>query len=166
MTSIRDGAKPSITWPREFDPAHSPVFVSNTLESTASPSAVWAWLIRASTWPSWYPNSHNVSLAGGAKDLSPGITFRWSTFGVGLVSHVEEFVPETRIAWNGKTLGVWAYHAWLITPRDGGGCTILTEETQHGVVARIGHFLMPNSMKKGHDVWLRELDRVARSGMP
>jgi len=72
---------------------------------------------------------------GGGSDLFAGACFTWRTFGVDLVSTVEEFVPGERIAWVAKASGVTAYHAWLITPTDL-GCHVLTEETQHGELAR------------------------------
>ena len=90
---------------------------------------VWSCLIQARDWPSWYSNSQAVSIDGGADRLSLGVTFRWRTFGVRLVSHVEECVPGERIAWNAHGRGVWAYHAWLIRTQ-GAGCHVVTEETQ------------------------------------
>lgn len=149
-----------IHWPERFRPGRAPVHVRNVGESSASPRDIWACLVRAKRWPEWYPNSHRVSIEGGAEVLSAGAVFRWSTFGVRLVSRVEEFVPESRIAWTARGVGVLAYHAWLIEPR-GNGATILTEETQYGALARLGHLLMPNRMRAGHDLWLERLDREA-----
>lgn len=155
----------TIHWPEQFQPGRAPVHVRNVRESHASPSAIWAWLVRAARWPEWYPNSNRVRIQGGAEDLSAGATFEWSTFGVRLASRVEEFVPESRIAWTARSAGVLAYHAWLIEPRSS-GATILTEETQYGWLARLGHFLMPHRMHAGHDLWLEELDRMASQGPP
>ena len=155
----------NIIWPAEFDPKRAPVHVTNTLESRASAHAAWAWLVRAPQWPDWYANSSHVRLPDQASDLSAKLTFRWRTFGVRLVSHVEEFVPETRIAWTARGIGVWAYHAWVITPH-ANGCRIVTEETQFGVIAQLGDLLMPKRMHRGHQLWLECLDRVAQSGPP
>jgi hypothetical protein len=155
----------TIIWPAEFEPKRAPVYVTNQIESSATAHAAWAWLVRAAQWPAWYPNSRRVLLPDGASDLTAGMTFRWRTFGVRLVSHVEEFVPNTRIAWTARGIGVWAYHAWLITPR-ASGCLIVTEETQYGFVAQLGDALMPDRMRRGHQLWLECLDRVARNGLP
>jgi len=40
-----------IRWPEEFRPDRAPIHVVNERESTASPSAVWAALVRAAKWP-------------------------------------------------------------------------------------------------------------------
>ena len=154
-----------IIWPAEFDPRRAPIHVRNVLESRASVRAAWAWLVQASVWPSWYPNSHSVVLAGGAAQLGPDVRFRWTTFGVRLWSRVEQFTSETSIAWTARGLGVLAYHAWSIEPR-GAGCRIITEATQYGLVARLGDLLMPERMRRGHQLWLDCLDRVAQAGPP
>jgi uncharacterized protein YndB with AHSA1/START domain len=155
----------SIHWPSQFSPERAPVHVYNELSSSAPPAAVWACLVRASSWPEWYSNSREVRLPDGAKDLEPEMTFRWQTFGVRLVSQVKEFVPHERLAWDARSRGVLAYHAWLIRPTHR-GCTIITEETQYGVLARLGHLLMPQRMHRGHQHWLEQLDRLASGGMP
>jgi hypothetical protein len=155
----------AIRWPTEFAPAHSPIHVRNQLTLSVPPAAAWACLIRASDWPSWYSNSHEVRIHGGAADLSAGATFHWRTFGVNLKSRVEEFLPSERIAWTAKGVGVWAYHAWLIRLAPA-GCSVLTEETQHGFVARLGRVLMPSRMHRFHQLWLEALEKKARAGLP
>ena len=161
MAGVSDG----IVWPEEFSPARSPIHVRNELVMLAPPQAVWSWLIRARDWPNWYSNSKNVRIDGGTADLAQGSTFHWRTFGVSLVSQVEEFMPAERIAWHAKGLGVWAYHAWLIRPT-AAGCKVVTEETQHGFVARAGRLLMPRRMEHFHQLWLEELEKKARQGPP
>jgi hypothetical protein len=153
----------SIQWPEEFAPARAPVHVRNELAMEASTEQVWSCLIRAKDWPSWYSNAKGVSIEGGADSLSPGVTFRWRTFGVRLVSRVVEFVPGERIAWNARGLGVWAYHAWLLQTR-ATGCTVVTEETQYGFLARAGDLLMPSRMHRFHQMWLEALRQRARDG--
>ena len=155
-----------IRWPARFDPERCPVFVHNELVMAAPPEAVWAWLIRAELWPTWYSNSHPVVVEDGPRgELGPGSRFRWRTFGVPFRSTIEEFVPGERIAWRGVGPGFAAYRAWFIEPRPG-GCWVLTEETQHGALARLGNLLMPNRMRKYHQLWLEALERQARQGPP
>jgi uncharacterized protein YndB with AHSA1/START domain len=149
-----------IFWPDAYKPGVAPVFVRNELTISASPERVWSALVEAGSWPSWYPNSHDVRIEGGAAVLSVGARFRWRTFGVSLVSRVAEFVPYERIAWEATSLGVHAYHAWLLSARDG-GCHVLTEETQYGFLARLGDVLMPRRMARGHDLWLARLSARA-----
>ena len=155
-----------IRWPERFDPRRAPVFVSNELSVTASAEAVWEWLIRASLWPSYYSNSADVVLDGGAEELGEGTRFRWKTFGVKLRTQVTEFEPVQRIAWLAEGRGVEAYHAWLLTPEPNGGCHILTQETQYGWLARLGKVLMPGRMHRQHQRWLEGLAAVAATPPP
>ncbi|MES2058487.1 MAG: SRPBCC family protein [Pseudomonadota bacterium] len=147
----------TIRWPDGFAPANSPVHVVNRIETATNPQIVWRRLIRAADWPLIYANASKVKIEGGGADLFAGAHFTWRTFGVALKTRVTEFDPETRIAWLAESSGVRAYHAWLITPRDGGGCTILTEETQHGLIARAGRLLFPRRMEHWHQKWLEAL---------
>lgn len=82
-----------IRWPDRYDPARAPVHVRNEIDVAAVPDAVWAWLVRANLWPSWYPNAKNVVVEGGASELALGVSFTWRTFDVGIRSTVLEFVP-------------------------------------------------------------------------
>lgn len=151
-----------IIWPDRYSPGSTAVQVSNQIAIAAPPSAVWACLIRAASWPSWYPNSSDVQIEGGGEDLSSGAAFRWRTFGVPVASTVREFVTDERIAWDGKGLFLDVYHAWLIEPR-ADGCWVLTEENQNGLAARAQALLMPNRMHAGHDVWLAGLKQRAEA---
>jgi hypothetical protein len=133
---------------------------------SAKPEDVWAWLLRAVRWPTWYPNCSNVRLEDSPKpDLAPGVHFRWRTNGVSLRSHVMEFEPCQRLDWDARGIGVHAYHAWLIEPRPS-GCWVLTEETQLGWLARLGKLLMPNKMSRVHQLWLERLQAMAVEGPP
>ncbi len=155
-----------INWPDHYAPANCPIHVRNELGMDVPADRVWAWLIRAPLWPSWYPNSDNVELAGGSTtDLAAGLRFCWKTFGVTIDSTVEEFVPGDRIAWSSKAVGIDVYHAWLIH-ETAEGCHVLTEETQHGWLARLSNFLTPKRMVRFHQIWLEGLHRQARSGLP
>jgi uncharacterized protein YndB with AHSA1/START domain len=158
--------KHMIEWPERYDPARAPVHVRNELESSATPEAVWAWLVRASLWPSWYPNSKNVRIDGGSStDLVKGSSFTWRTFGVAIRSTVLEFEPPQRIAWNGFGIGVDVYHAWLITSTTTGS-HLLTEESQYGWAARLSSRLFPTRMSRFHQLWIERLSDAAQGGPP
>lgn len=155
-----------IDWPEHYAPRNSPVHVRNSLQIEASAEFVWAWLVRAELWPEWYPNASRVRIADArGPDLALGAEFRWRTFGVGIRSHVREFVPFSRIAWDGHAPGIDVYHAWVIE-EGSQGCRVVTEETQHGFVARVGAWLMPQRMSKFHQIWLEELAGKAAQGKP
>jgi Polyketide cyclase / dehydrase and lipid transport len=154
-----------ISWPEGHDPKETAVHVRNELDMPVSPEAVWPWLVRAQLWPTWYPNSESVVIEGGGPDLKLGSKFRWKTFGVTLDSVVAEFVPFERLGWSAKSMGVDAYHAWLIERRPE-GCHVLTEETQNGLLASLSNTLRPGNMSRLHQVWLDNLLAKAKGGPP
>jgi hypothetical protein len=154
-----------IHWPDRYDPFRAPVHVANEIDTPAPPEAIWAWLVRAPLWPSWYPNAKDVVVEGGGSELALGVTFTWRTFGVGIRSTVLEFVPCERIAWNAFGLGVDAYHAWEIT-RTPAGAHVVTEETQYGWTAWLGSIVFPSRMSKFHQIWLERLSAQAQGGLP
>jgi Polyketide cyclase / dehydrase and lipid transport len=146
----------AIIWPPGFAPGECPIHVVNRIDVAASPAKVWPHLVRAGDWPNFYANASNVAIDGGGDDLHQNARFRWRTFGVGLDTQVREWVPNARIAWLATAFGIRAYHAWLIVPTDG-GCTVVTEETQHGLLARAGKLIFPNRMHRWHQIWLEGL---------
>lgn len=153
-----------INWPERYRPENCAVHVVNELAMDAPPQAVWDCLIDAEKWPDWYPNAANVVVEGAPDGrLSAGAKFRWKTFGVTIDTVVAEFEPVTRIAWSATAFGLEVYHAWLITPR-GEGCLVLTEETQNGFLARLGHWMRPGQMHKFHQIWLENLAARASGG--
>lgn len=159
--SERSGER-SIRWPEKFSPTRAPVHVSNELAIDAPAEKIWKALIEAPLWPEWYVNSKNVRLLSGGATLGIGARFQWSTFGARIISEVAEFTPYERIAWTGKSLGIDVYHAWLITS-DGRRSSVLTEETQYGLLARTAAALAPTRMWKFHQIWLEALERRAQS---
>ncbi len=149
-----------INWPERYAPDRVAARVRNEITVNAPPAAVWAWLIRASSWPEWYPNSSAVRIEGGKPILSLDAQFTWRTFGLSVSSTVREFVPEERIAWDGSGFLLDVYHAWLIETRPG-GCWVLTEENQNGLAARAQALLFPKRMYRGHELWLNQLKAQA-----
>ena len=152
----------AIIYPEEFKPENTKVFVRNEIEIRAAPDIVWSWLIKASRWSDWYINADNVRIENGNSDLALNTRFRWKTFGVTIDCEVREFVPFERLAWDAESLGIRAYHAWLITGTEN-GCHVLTEETQNGFLARLSNFLMPGRMYKYHQIWLEALKKNAEN---
>jgi predicted acylesterase/phospholipase RssA/uncharacterized protein YndB with AHSA1/START domain len=151
---------PKSYWPiifdGKFDPRFAPVAAHNELHINAPPERIWEILVRAANWPRWYANARNVRIVGGGMDLSKGATFTWRTFWVCLRSEVIEFEPYKRIAWNATSVGVEAYHAWVIEPTRQ-GCQVKTEETQYGFLALANNWLFPERIHKGHEKWLKGL---------
>ncbi len=157
---------PSIVWPSGHAPAETSVHVRNEIVIQAAAATVWAWLVRAESWPAWYANAsdmHFISHTG--PDLRDRSRFRWKTFGVHVTSKVREFEPCTRLAWDARGMGLSAWHAWLLTPT-AEGTHVLTEETQTGWLARLGSRMFPARMPAQHQVWLEGLRRQAQGGLP
>lgn len=155
-----------VKWPNHYQPHNCPVHVRNELDMAATPERVWAWLTRATLWPTWYVNAADVKiLEGTGPNLQKGTRFRWKTFGVTISSTVLEYVPRERIAWDAHAFGIDAYHAWVLQP-SARGCHVLTEETQRGWLARLGKLFMPNRMYTFHQLWLEGLATKALAGSP
>jgi hypothetical protein len=149
-----------IHWPGTPDPAHADVFSHNEINIDASCSVVWAHLVDASRWPSWYPNSHNVRFAGGASRLGPHTHFTWDTFGVQIRSTVAEYVPGTRLGWFGYGPKVAAYHTWLLVP-DAQSCHVVTEEATKGPGAIASRQSNPAGLHDGHELWITRLKKLS-----
>lgn len=154
-----------VVFPSGQRPDQSPVYAKNELLVAAPSEHIWAWLVRAHRWPEWYANAKDVEIDGGARELSLGAPFHWTTFGLRVRTVVEEFVPLRRLAWSGKVLGASAYHGWVITPSVG-GCLVVTEETQQGILPRLGQPILRRGLVRWHQRWLEGLARMASSGTP
>ena len=154
-----DGAQRSkdIHWPDAFHPEQADLFAHNVIEVHASCEKVFANIVDAQAWPSWYPNSHNVKLLNSPDGkLHEGTRFSWDTFDVHIESRVHEFVPNSRIGWFGNGTGINAYHTFLLLKTDE-GCHIVTEEVVKGPGAVEFREKQPNAMHAGHDLWLETL---------
>jgi uncharacterized protein YndB with AHSA1/START domain len=159
LTFNRDGAQRSkgIHWPDGFHPEQADLFAHNEITVHASCEKVFANIVDAQAWPSWYPNSHNVQLLNSPDGkVNEGTQFSWDTFGVHIESRVHEFVPDSRIGWFGDGTGMNAYHTFLLLKTDK-GCHIVTEEVVKGPGAIDFRKKQPNTMHEGHDLWLSTL---------
>jgi uncharacterized protein YndB with AHSA1/START domain len=154
-----------VRWPAEAEPSKCPVYARNEIAIAAPPERVWRWLIRAGRWPDWYSNSANVEfLSGIGPDLAAGAEFRWKTFGATITSRVLVFDPPRELLWDARGV-LTAYHAWTIAP-DGGGCRVVTEETQRGLLPRVGWWYLRPMLERGHQGWVESLKRMAEGGEP
>ena len=161
---MREGEE--LDWPEGFHPDETPVYTRNEIRILADPEHIWAWLIRAGLWPTWYANSRNVKfLSGSAPDLASGTVFAWTTFGLRVKTTVREFTPPTRLAWLGGAPGARAYHGWLIE-KTGEECRVITEETQRGIIPSLGRYFLARGLKREHQKWLEGLARMVRGGLP
>lgn len=150
-----------VQWPDYYMPMKAPVYVRNEILIQSSLSAVWDAIVNYKAWPLWYRNSsdvHGLTLGCHGR-LNAGTRFKWKTFGVNLISKVEEYEPGHRVSWTAKGFGVEAYRGWVLKPQDG-GCLVVTEETQYGWGAIIKDRLLPTAMYRGHQLWLESLKKL------
>lgn len=115
---------PSVHWPLGHEPAGAAINEVNTGRSSASPEAVWAWLVRPDRWKEYYGNARRVrALSGPWPEVELGTVISWLTFGAPVRTEITEFEPFERLAWTGSGLGSRGHHAWVLTARGDGGTT-------------------------------------------
>jgi hypothetical protein len=166
---VADGAASGehVVFPEGKRPDESPIYTHNEFTIDAPPEQIWAWLIRAQRWPEWYGNAKDIDIEGGSQDLALGTMFHWTTSGVRVHTRIDEFVPNRRLSWSGlPVLGATAYHGWVITPREGGGCVVVTEETQQGILPSVGRLYFRPRLVQWHQRWLEGLAKMAARGNP
>ena len=119
-----------------------------SVETAASPQAVWKVWTDTSRWQEWNPDVQSMSFDG---PLAPGSEFR-SKAGPGtIVSTLDRIEPPLHIAWRGRTLTINAYHEWWLEPSDG-GTHARTEESFSGLLVR----LLRGSLQKTLDKSLQD----------
>ena len=153
-------------WMAGFEPENSSVYARNEISISAAPERVWRWLIRAAKWPEWYSNSADVNfIRGNPPDLALDTEFRWKTFGATVTSKVIVFEPSHELSWDARGV-LKAHHGWLIEPDGRGGCRVITEECQNGIVPKIAWWYLRPMLVRGHQNWVESLKRVAEGGEP
>ncbi len=150
-----------INWPDEYEPVTAGFFVHNEIDINASPETVWEILLQAETWPDWYEGASNVNVINSDSGLlTKDATFTWKTMGLEFESTIKEFEPNSRLSWESVKKSIQGYHAWLIIPSDN-GCTLVTEESQHGFLTFLEKTFQPKKLEKLHQIWLEEIKRKA-----
>jgi hypothetical protein len=148
-------------WPDDLRPEGAPVYARNELAIAAPAEAVWAHLVAAESWPSFYANAKDVTIAGDAgPDLALGTVFRWKTFGVRVETRVEVCEPCTALAWRGDQRIGRGFHTWLLAPTPT-GCVVVTEEVQRGIVPSAARWYLRRGLRRWHQKWLEGLAQRA-----
>jgi hypothetical protein len=93
---------------------------------------------------------------GAPPELGLDVEFSWTTFGIRVRSKVTEFVPDERIGWTARGLGVRVFHRWFFRP-DGGGTLVVTEECERGPLPWLTRRFMNRALHAGHQLWLESL---------
>lgn len=159
-------SKSVVRFPPELAPDICPVYSYNEISTSATAESLWAWLVRAASWPSWYRHCKRLKFESSpGPDLELGTRFSWTTLGVPVVTTVEELEPPHRLAWRGGGVGSIGYHGWVIEPRQG-GCLVVTEESQRGLVVSLGRVFLRRALLRVHQQWLEGLAAKAQAGPP
>jgi hypothetical protein len=150
-----------IVWPPHYAPASSIVFAQNNIDIAATPERVWSLLIDCVQWPSWYKHCTDVSMLRGGPLLSAQSKFRFKTLGFYFEPDIETFEPFKTLIWSAKgPAGTRGAHAWYIE-RKTGGCRVITEEAQRGVLLAFIGGRTRRTLLTSHEEWLRALKVLA-----
>lgn len=155
----------NFAWPAGFAPDVAKNYIRNERTMHVPIDAVWAWLVAAPRWNSWFPNATKVELPAGATELTAGMHFTWAQSGVWLRTDVREFEPRRRLAWYARSPLIEAYHTWDVQT-DGTVTRVITDETQNGLMPSIAKPILRPRMLAVHDLWLESLDKRAATGLP
>jgi hypothetical protein len=152
-----------IHWPDGFDPENAGLFAHNTIVIAGSAERIWAKVIDAATWPTWYSNAGDVVVDSPFGKLGEAVAFKWNTFGLTVASTIAEYVPHERIGWYGTADQLRAYHTWLLIPRNDNSTYVVMEEIGMGHAAKNLAQTNPGHMHRGHDLWNISLKFVCES---
>ncbi len=153
-----------IVWPAGHSPGSALVFAQNVVEIAASPKEVWSLLIDCIKWPQWYKHCSDVSMLRGGPLLDSKAKFRFKTLRLYFEPEVETFSPCHMLVWSAKgPAGTSGSHAWFIEPTPG-GCRVITEEAQKGLVLLLRRSHLRNQLLASHEEWLQSLKKLAEAG--
>src|SRR4051812_4187927 len=120
----------------EIEEVDGPIVSASEIEIEAPVQTVWNVLTDLDRWPSWNQDVKAIASDPGA--LAEGFVFRWKAGPGQITSTVAEVSPPHRIAWNGKTLGIDAYHVWRLVPLGGRRWFTLRSPTGGSLVGSSG----------------------------
>ena len=157
-------------WPPGLEPERTPIFAHNQQYIEAPPNVVFRELCAARNWPTYYENASSVELPEGAEQLTPGLAFRFRTFGTTFQARVVEYETNRRLAWSceGSFPRIHVHHRWSLEAQGGGTC-VVTEETNvvgtlrwFGPIHRRLNSLLASSgvnlaLHAAHERWLTAL---------
>ena len=121
---------------------------------------IWALLADIESWPKWNPNVTHAKRTGKTQD---GDTFFWKAGGVELHSTLTEARLPESLVWNGRGLGLFAVHSWILRPDKKGGVTVITTESLEGWPTRVLPFLWRKMLDNVLKNWLKNLKTAAES---
>ena len=146
-----------INWPPKYTPEDSTFYVHNKILINASPEKIWNVLIDAESWPDWYEGASNVKIIKQDNGLlKQDSVFTWKTMGFDFTSEVTEFDKPYRLSWESDRSLISGYHAWLLVP-EGSQTWLITDESQHGVLAVLQSIFQRKKLHGLHQTWLEKI---------
>lgn len=150
-----------INWPEEYTPEDATFYVHNKLLIDALAEKVWDELIQAETWPAWYEGAFNVDVINNDSGLlEADSVFTWKTMGLNFTSEITEFERPYRLSRVSERNFIKGYHAWLLVSQ-GDKTLLVTDESQHGLLAVLQGIFQPHKLHGLHDIWLAEIKAKA-----
>jgi Polyketide cyclase / dehydrase and lipid transport len=142
----------------------APVVGRSEIEIAADPKVAWNVLTAIGRWPDWNPAVKSVPFEEGIEE---GSEFRWKAGPGSIWSTIQNVDAPWRIVWTGSTFGIKAIHVHTLEPR-AGGTLVKTEESYDGLVARVFHRRLQETLDTTLDNEVRHLkaeaERRDRSG--
>lgn len=121
---------------------------------------VWETQTDLAGWKDWNKDIESMTVSG---KVGLGTVFVWKAGGITIESKITEYVPNKRIAWQGKTTGIDAYHVWEFT-KVGADVRVHTEEKFTGFLAWLLPGTMRNQIAKALDHGVEVLKAEAEKG--
>jgi hypothetical protein len=110
-------------------------------------------------WPHWQSDIQEAAVDA---PLRPGAAFRWSTFGMQIVSTVYALELGRRILWGGESGGIVGIHEWTFTDLPD-GVEVRTRESFAGAPVAADVPQMQALLDGSLVSWLRQLKDAAES---
>jgi short-subunit dehydrogenase/uncharacterized protein YndB with AHSA1/START domain len=151
----------SARWLRPATAAQPPIVVDNEIVVPASAERVWEVLTDVERWPTWYRACRWVRIEGS------GESFRWKAHPVRLRSSVVSSERPNMFAFVADGLGVHADRTFTLRRSpDGAGTTVVSHETQVGVLPRSARGYLARRLHAANDEMFADLARAVGEDAP
>ena len=141
-----------------------PIVVRNEIVIHASAERVWKLLTDVGNWPSWYRACRWVRVESTDSAGRP-VSFRWKAHPVELRSMVVAAERPRTFAIIADARGIHAERTFTLRPTpDGLGTIVVSDETQVGLLARLGRVYLAPRLYAANQVMFEDLARAAGHG--
>jgi uncharacterized protein YndB with AHSA1/START domain len=134
----------------------APVIAHLEIEINAPPAKVWGLLVDAPSWPKWEKQIAAVTSDG---PLAGGKKFMWKSGDTEILSQVQLFEPQRRLAWTGTAMSAKAIHVWELKDAAGGRTLVKMNESMDGPL--ISRLFPQDKLSAAGMEWLLALKRAA-----